>query len=94
MSTFTGLAFLIKSIFERRHLKWLLLSRFLTFMEKIEKSKKPILRVLTESNDRGVICRTKENTRKIIILDGKSDITKVTHTDVDKNSTFHTACLS
>jgi hypothetical protein len=38
--------YLIKPISGRRHVKWLLISRFLKYMEKIEKSKKPILKVL------------------------------------------------
>ena len=58
--------YLIKPNFERRHLNWLLLSRFLTFMEKIEKSKKPILTVLKEAIERDVMSRTGGNMRNIM----------------------------
>ena len=80
--------YLIKPISERRHVKWLLISRFLKYMEKIEKSKKPILKVLKEATERDVMSRTGGNMRKIMLLVGKSDISYVTQTDVDNRKYF------
>ena len=57
-------------------------------MEKIEKSKKPILKVLKEATERDVMSRTGGNMRKIMLLVGKSDISDVTQTDVDKMKYF------
>ena len=57
-------------------------------MEKIEKSKKPILRVLKEATERDVMSRTGGNMRKIMLLVGKCDISEVTKTDVDKLKYF------
>ena len=85
---YTTHRYLIKPISERRHVKWLLISRFQKYMEKIEKSKKPILKVLKEATERDVMSRTGGNMRKIMLLVGKSDISDVTQTDIDNMKYF------
>ena len=80
--------YLVEPVSERRHLKWLLLSKFLAFMQKIDKSKKPILKMLKETTERDVMSPTGSNMRNIMLILKKTDIEEVTKSDVDRVKYF------
>ena len=67
---------LIEALSERHHLKWFLINRFLSFLTSMEKSNKPLLKVLKEVTERDTMSRTGRNWREILMITGKNDISR------------------
>ena len=79
---------LIEALSERRHLKWFLINRFLSFLMSMEKSNKPLLKVLKEVTERDTMSRTGRNLREILLITGKNDISELSKSEVDKLNYF------
>ena len=79
---------LIEALSEQQHLKWHLINRFLSFLASMDKSKKPLLRVLKEATERDTMSRTGRHLREILLLVGKNDISELSRSDVDKLQYF------
>ena len=79
---------LIEPLTGEKHVKKILLSRFLGFMEKIEKSGKKALRMLKDTSMKDVRSVTGSNYRSIMLLVGKSFVSEVTKADADRVEYF------
>ena len=79
---------LIEALSERCHLKWFLINRFLSFLTSMEKSNKPLLKVLKEVTERDTMSRTGRNLREILLITGKNDISELSKSEVDNLSYF------
>ena len=75
---------LIEPITGSRHLYVILLSRFISFLEKVKKSSKIIPKLLLSHIISDVRSNTGYNLRKILLGTGKDDIFKITIKDLAK----------
>ena len=78
----------IEPLSGRKHLKRVLLKRFLQFVDKIKTSKKPLLRLLLGLTERNTNSTTGKNLRGIMLLTGKQSIEDIVMMDVDNFSYF------
>ena len=74
---------LIEPLTGERHVKKVLISRYLGFMEKIASSKKRAVKMLMETAKKYVRSVTGHNFRNIMLLVGKSSVESVKKEDVD-----------
>ena len=65
-----------------QHLKFTLISRFLSFISQIEKSQKILPRVLLQTIRRDCRSVTGSNLRNILLLTSKDDISDISHSDI------------
>ena len=79
---------LIEPLTGERHIKKVLVSRYLGFMEKIASSKKRAVKMLMETAKTDVRSVTGHNFRSIMLLVGKSSVESVKKEDVDKIEYF------
>ena len=82
---------LIEPLTGEKHLKKILLSRFLGFMEKIKKSGKKGVRMLMETAMKDVRSVTGSNYRNLMLLLGKTSVDEVFKEDVEKIEYFKLA---
>ena len=68
---------LMKTLSESKHVKLILIQRFLGFMEKIDTSDKTALKMLKEEAMKDVRSVTGKNFRDIMLLAGKSCVEQV-----------------
>ena len=76
--------YLIEPISETRHLKFVLIDRFLGFLQQIEKSRKHIPKQLLSFIKHDVRSTTGSNLRNILMLTDKHNIEDVTKDDLQK----------
>ena len=74
---------LIEPLSGRKHMKRVLLKRFLQFVDKIKTSKKPLLRLLLRLSEQNTNSTTGKNLRGIMFLTGKQSIEDIEMVDVD-----------
>ena len=74
---------LIEPLTSSRHIKKVLISRFLGFMEGIAKSKKKAIKMLMETAKNDVRSVTGKNFRECMLLMGKVSVNDVTKKDID-----------
>ena len=67
-----------------KHLKFTLITRFLTFISSIEKSKKILPRVLLQAIKRDCRSVTGSNLRNILLLTRKDDISEIFESDIQQ----------
>ena len=79
---------LIKPLTKERHLRNVLISRFLTFMELITKSKKQRIKMLMENAIKDVRSVTGANLRNIMLLMGKTSVGEIKRVDVENINYF------
>ena len=79
---------LIEPLTEEKHLKKILISRFLTFMEMISNSEKQRVKMLMEVAKKDVRSITGSNYRNIMLLMGKCSVEDVKKVDIDKIDYF------
>lgn len=79
---------LIEVLIEAKHVKKVLISRFLGFMEKISSSNKNAIKMLMEIAKKDVRSVTGNNYRNIMFLVGKASVNEVTKEDVEKIEYF------
>ena len=79
---------LIEPLTKERHLKKVLISRFLTFMELITKSKKQRIKMLMETAMKDVRSVTGANLRNIMLLMGKTSVGEIKRVDVENINYF------
>ena len=79
---------LIEPLTGEKHVKKVLISRYLGFMEKIASSKKMAVKMLMETAKKDVRSVTGHNFRNIMLLVGKSSVDSVKKEDVDKIEYF------
>ena len=87
--TYAGLARethrrLIEPLSEVKHVKFILLKRFLTFIKQIQKSSKKAINSLLESIFYDARSITGSNLRNILLMTGKTDVRDLVPEDVDK----------
>ena len=75
---------LIEPLTDIKHVKKLLITRFLGFMENIKKNKKEALKMLMNTAMEDVRSVTGKNYREIMLLTGKTSVYDVTKIDADK----------
>ena len=75
---------LIESLSEVKHVKFILLKRFLTFIKQIQKSSKKAINSLLESIFYDARSITGSNLRNILLMTGKTDVRDLVPEDVDK----------
>ena len=80
--------FLIEPLIGEMHVKRVLISRFLGFMEKIASSNKRAVKMLMETSKKDVRSITGQNFRNIMLLVGKTSVDKVEKEDA-KNVEYH-----
>ena len=73
----------IEPLSGRKHLKIVLMKRFLQYIGKIKKSKKPLLRLILQLSERNTNSTTGKNLRGIMLLAGKNTIEDIELIDVD-----------
>ena len=78
----------IEPLSGRKHLKRVLLKRFIQFVENIRKSKKPLLKWILQLSERNTNSTTGKNLRGIMLLTGKQTIEDIELVDVDNFSHF------
>ena len=74
---------LIEPLTDIKHVKKLLITRFLGFMENISKSKKEAIKMLMNTAKEDVRSITGKNYREIMLLVGKTSVKDVTKKDAD-----------
>ena len=79
---------LIEPFSGEKHVKKVLISRYLGFMEKVSTSSKKAIQMLIETSKNDVRSVTGRNFRNIMLLVGKSSVDKVTRDDADKIEYF------
>ena len=79
---------LIEPLTDMRHVKKVLITRFLSFMENIDKNKKEALKMLMNTAMEDVRSVTGKNYREIMLLTGKTSVKDVTKMDADKIEYF------
>ena len=79
---------LIEPLTNSKHVKKLLIARFLGFMENIAKNKKEALKMLMNTAKQDVRSVTGKNYREIMLLVGKTSVNDVTRKDADKIDYF------
>ena len=79
---------LIEALTEVKHVKKVLISRFLGFMEKITSSSKHAIKMLMDTSKKDVRSVTGGNYRNIMLLLGKTSIEDVKKEDVEKIEYF------
>ena len=83
---------LIEPLTRRRHLKKILLRRFLQFIEAIKRSKKKLLRtiliLILVTIERDVLSPTGKNLRNILLTLGLTDISDLTVDNIDEIDYF------
>ena len=79
---------LIEPLTGERHVRKVLISRYLGFMEKISSSNKRAVKMLMETAKKDVRSITGHNFRNIMLLVGKSSVESVKQEDVDKIEYF------
>ena len=80
--------YLIEPLTGDQHIKKVLISRYLGFMEKISNSKKKAIKMLMETAKQDVRSITGNNYRNIMLLVGKSSVDDVNKVDVEKIEYF------
>ena len=75
---------LIEPLTGQKHVKKVLINRFLSFMEKIASSGKKAVNMLMETSKQDVRSITGKNYRNIMLLTGKSTVGEVTRVDAEK----------
>ena len=80
---------LIEPLTGQMHVKKLLISRFLGFMERISSCKKRAIKMLMETSKKDVRSITGQNLRNIMLLVGKTSVDKVEKKDAE-NIHYHT----
>ena len=80
---------LIEPLTDIKHVKKLLITRFLGFMENIKKNKKEALKMLMNTAMEDVRSVTGKNYREIMLLTGKTSVYDVTKMDADKIEYFN-----
>ena len=75
---------LIEPISETRHLKFVLIDRFVGFLQQIEKSQKHIPKQLLSFIKHDVQSTTGSNLRNILLLTNKDTIEEITKDDMQK----------
>ena len=80
--------YLIEPLTGDQHIKKVLISRYLGFMEKISNSKKKAIKMLMETAKQDVRSITGNNYRNIMLLVGKSSVDDVKKVDVEKIEYF------
>ena len=76
--------YLVEPVSEQTHLKKILISRFISFLNQIQKSDKIVPKQLLNLVQNDVNSVTGRNIRRILLLTNRSRWTDVTKTDVDK----------
>ena len=76
--------YLIEPISETRHLKFVLIDRFVGFLQQIEKSQKHIPKQLLTFIKHDVKSTTGSNLRNILLLTNKHKIEEITRDDIQK----------
>ena len=79
---------LIEPLTDMKHVKKVLITRFLSFMENIDKNKKEALKMLMNTAMEDVRSVTGKNYRVIMLLTGKTSVKDVTKMDADKIEYF------
>ena len=79
---------LIEPLTNEKHLRKILISRFLTFMEMITKSEKQKVKILMEIAKKDVRSVTGSNYRNIMLLLGKYSVEDIDKLDADKIDYF------
>ena len=79
---------LIEPLSGEKHVKKVLISRYLGFMEKISTSNKKAIQMLVETSKNDVRSVTGRNFRNIMLLVGKTSVDEVTRDDADKIEYF------
>ena len=79
---------LIEPLTGERHVKVVLISRFLGFMEKIACSEKKAVKMLMETAKKDVRTITGQNYRNIMLLVGKTTVDEVKKVDAEKIEYF------
>ena len=80
--------YLFKPLTGDQHIKKVLISRYLGFMEKISNSKKKAIKMMMETAKQYVRSITGNNYRNIMLLVGKSSVDDVNKVDVEKIEYF------
>ena len=80
--------YLIEPLTGQMHVKKVLISRFLGFMEKIASSNKKAIKMLMETSKKDVRSITGKNFRNIMLLVGKTSVDEVEKTDAE-NIEYH-----
>ena len=76
--------YLIEPLTGENHIKKVLISRYLGFMEKIASSKKKAVKMLMETSKKDVRSVTGQNFRNIMLLVGKTSVEAVKKEDAFK----------
>ena len=79
---------LIEPLTQQRHVKIILIQRFLGFMDKIDNSGKKALKMLKEEAKKDVRSVTGKNYRNIMLLAGKSCVEQVNRATTDSITYF------
>ena len=80
--------YLIEPLTGEQHIKKVLISRFLGFMDKIANSKKKAVKMLMETSRRDVRSVTGQNFRNVMLLAGKTSVEEVKKEDAYKIEYF------
>jgi hypothetical protein len=75
--------YLVEPVSEQIHLKKMLIRRFLSFINQINKSQKNIPKQLLNTIQFDTRSVTGSNIRRILLLTGKENINQITHTDIE-----------
>ena len=73
--------YLIEPLTGEKHVKLVLISRYLGFMEKIASSEKKAVKMLMETSKKDVRSITGQNFRNIMLLVGKTTVEEVRKVD-------------
>ena len=82
---------LIEPLSGRQHLRKTFSQRFISFIDKLRKSKKPILRVLLSEIQHDVRSNTGRNLRMLMLHTDKSDISQIVMSDAENLPYFDMA---
>ena len=74
---------LVEPLSGRRHLKRVLLKRFLKMVEQIEMSKKPLLRMLLKETRLKTTSTTGKNLREFMLITQKDSVEQIVMADTD-----------
>ena len=82
--TFNTHRYFLEPVSGLKHHKFTLITRFLTFISRIEKSKKILPRVLLQAIKRDCRSVTGSNLRNILLLTRKDDISEIFESDIQQ----------
>ena len=74
--------YFMEPLTEKPHMRTIMIKRYLSFIEKIEKSKKDSLKALLDIAKRDVRTTTGSNLRRIMLLEGKETIDQLKSKDI------------